>query len=316
MTRHVAIPLAVLLMLVLAAGWALRRGTEGSGAAAPAATAATAPAGATTPAAAPVPPVRPTATAAPLPPPGAEPADIVPGLRERANAGDRRAACRLAAELLRCEGNEFRIAFDQRHDESFRSDYADRPDILDATDEARIRRLQRKQACDRLPAGWRREGRHWLEAAARAGEPEAMVRYASGEQWGMSAGGFLGDPGFERWRRDAPAMMRAAMRAGMPEAVFPLMSAYGDDFGLLPGLVADDPERARAYELLHLRLRGRAEGTSRVDAAAESRAQRLAQRWHRQYFDGRQFAADTVLLTPFGFETDAADEPVFCRDRR
>lgn len=253
---------------------------------------------------------------APLPPWDMPLGELVATLRPRADAGDPRAACRLAAELLRCARNDTAIEVHRRYS-SFGSetyDKAGKLDIANRMDEQLVRRLELQIQCRAVPAEVLARGGDYLAQAARAGEPEAMIRYAIGEQWELNFDDVLANPGFDAWRRDAPAMLHRAVVAGAPEAVFLLYAAYSDDFSPYTGLVDDDRVQAQAYRMLFLRLQGRAEWVDRnLDAASVQQARDLAATWHRRYYDNRLIAAADIHLKPLYDAGVDGKDPGFCK---
>jgi hypothetical protein len=229
----------------------------------------------------------------PLPPVDAPLALIVEPLAARADAGDSRAACRLAMELIRCQGALFLAdipSFDSTRLEaeleaSGKLDAADRV-AADALEQARVAR-----ECLALPAHLVDRGPHYLGQAARAGEPEAMVRYADSQFWPPDGRGFLSHPEFDLWRRDAPGMIERAFAAGVPESAFAMMDAYQSDIGLVGSLIPNDPVKAEAVRLLMTRLHGWQEPLTlgRLDASTQARVRELARQWHEGPFQGRSY---------------------------
>ncbi|HEY9143974.1 MAG TPA: hypothetical protein VIM90_08080, partial [Arenimonas sp.] len=132
----------------------------------------------------------------------------------------------------------------------------------------------------------------WLRQAAHAGEPEAMLRYAAGEAFGVHGASFdyLRSPGFENWRREAPGMLQAVIEAGYPEAVIYRMIANQPDFGgPLANLLPADPVQDQAYNELFLLLNVdsplvelmRTNLRSQADEAVGVQARQQAARWHQ-----------------------------------
>lgn len=223
---------------------------------------------------------------------------------QRADAGDARAACRLAAELIRCRQDaQFLAAVAGSGAPA--SDRLAREGKLDAaisSDESLLALTQHQQQCQALPEGLLARAGDYLRQAARAGEPEAMILYVDGQHFPQEAMARLADPGFEAWRREAPAMAQALLARGEPESAFLLALAYGGNDDWFSGLVGDDVVQAEAYRQLLGRLSGR-EGRTRpsaLNAAEGLRANALAQEWHARHFGGRQFDRDelTRRLTP------------------
>lgn len=307
--------LAAVLALAALAGWALR--SQQPAPSAPAAAAS--PADANSPAPDPTFPagtalerLAPPVTAE-LPPPDAPLAQILPALASRADAGDRKAACRLSMELLRCSHLDdwASIAMPGQDD----GDQVSEAGGNEHMDQIRLWQLERQVQCRDVPAPLRGRGGHYLIQAARAGEPEAMVRYAEGHHWPPSGRGIVADPDFDAWRREAPAMMRRALESGAPEAAFLLMGNYSTDFDLLSALVPDDPEQALAMGMLWARLFGTSEPpylSRNLSAGALQRARERAEQMHQHYFQSRRFPRDRAMLNPTFFPPSSGSPVTFC----
>lgn len=211
------------------------------------------------------------------------PAEPLPPLAElaaRADGGDARAACQLAAELNDCRQQAV-LAGPRRK----------------GRDEGHPTR------CSSLIEKY--GGRHftYLRQAAFAGEPEAMLRYAAGEAFGVpgESYAFLSTPDFDTWRREAPAMLQSVFEAGYPEAALHLMLAQEPMFGgQLAALLPPDPLRERArMELLvlfagrHLEASKISASLPRADPALQQEAQALARRWHLEYFNALEVNPNT-----------------------
>lgn len=233
------------------------------------------------------------------PPRPVEPVPDIATLVARADGGDARAACQVAAEIAQCEQANLGAKLSAASVAQMETAAADWPDA--ARREATIAGLRARLRCQT----WLREhaGRRfaYLRQAAFAGEPEAMLRYGSGEGFGAVNGSsfaYLASPDFDSWRREAPGMMQSLFEAGYPEAALTLAFAQDPMLGgHLAALFPRDPrlERAR-IELLLLfagdrldpaalgALRGREAGE---DGAQAREARALARRWHLDYFGGR-----------------------------
>lgn len=264
-------------------------------------------------------PVRPrTETRAPLPAPGTPIAQIVGPLKARADAGDRQAACRLAVELLRCQHLEQSKAF-QSGDGLPPDVSMARQGALDAADlmaEMEIRKIQLGQQCQAVEPALIAAAAHYLASAARAGEPEAMLRYATGEHHGvLGEMGFIRDPDFERWRRDAPGMLLRAAQAGRLDAVDALATAYRTDGGPYSGLIPDDPLQGHAWALLESRLVGSGQPTlASSDAAIAVQATALAEQWHQRYFNNAVLVGGHAALShwPLHMPMKPTEQEGFC----
>lgn len=220
----------------------------------------------------PIAPLDPAKQARSLPSP-----DSVDDLVASADAGNAIAACQLAAELTDCRTRQFMRSLD--------------PDNPERVIPAR---------CEELVAGHGDRHLEWLRQAAHAGEPEAMLRYAAGEAFGVHGASFdyLRSPGFENWRREAPGMLQAVIEAGYPEAVIYRMIANQPDFGgPLANLLPADPVQDQAYNELFLLLNVdsplvelmRTNLRSQADKAVGAQARQQAARWHQDHFGGRTY---------------------------
>lgn len=268
------------------------------------------------------PPESPTRPAqAALPPVDAPLSAIVEPLVARADGGDSKAACRLAMELLRCEALAFYEtipAFNGPSQEA-RLEAKGQLDAADRVAAAEIARIRLMQECRTIPSGLRGRGGHYLGQAARAGEPEAMVRYADSQLWPPDGRGIYSDPEYDRWRRDAPAMLHRAFAAGVPEAVIVLMTAYQGDYGGVGSIIPNDPVKGEALRMLTVRMHGvpdrRTPGT--LDATSLARASALAKQWHEGPFKGRSYRGQgRVMFQPAAFPTHDGAPQDFCRSER
>jgi hypothetical protein len=264
------------------------------------------------------PPARtnPPPSSAALPPGDTPLPALIAQLQPRADAGDSLAACRLGVELLRCDANDYAVAFHQRHSSGFvrEKDAKGQLALANQVEEQHLRELELQIQCRQLPQDMRSRGSDYLVQAARAGEPEAMIRYAVGEHWGLNLDDFLADGHFDAWRREAPGMLQRAMEAGDPRAPVMLMSAFLDDLSPHTGLVADDPVRGLAFQMLHLRLAGRPSPKSRLSAAETAQAETLAAELHQRHFGNRRLdSAEQAFLRPLFSAGSDGQEPEFCR---
>lgn len=218
-----------------------------------------------------VPPLDISKPARALPPPG-----TINELAAKAGAGDAIAACQLAAELIQC-----------RVDQTLRQQLRDAENIA-------------APRCEELLG--QHLDRHFdlLRQAAHAGEPEAMLRYAMGEGFGLHGASFdyLRSPGFDTWRREAPAMLQSLLEAGYPEAVIYRMLANEPGLGgPMANLLQDDPVQDQAYSELFLLLNEesplleimRTQVRSRANETVRVQAQQQAERWHQDHFRGQTF---------------------------
>lgn len=230
------------------------------------------------------------ATLSTLPPPGTDPLAVVNALLASADAGNRRAACRVAIELMTCQH-----AAAMKGERWVRGDLealsgaeeADRQSRMDAAIAAVDTR------CQQVPAATRARTAELLAAAAHAGEPDAALLYAQGfHLMGHTASDFVAHPGFDRWRAEAEAMVWQQFRAGDRGAAFLLAIGAQDDFGLLGGLIDNDPVTARAMWLLMSRISAHRSTMKPLPPIEERRAAGLAARWHHEHFDDRIDTSD------------------------
>lgn len=264
------------------------------------------------------PPAAALSPRADLPADDAPLAGLLGPLADRANAGDRKAACRLAMELLRCE-HLADYAYITSASPAATGEDAGAASEGGSEWEIRMRRWNQHwlAQCESVPASLRGQGGRYLAQAARAGEPEAMVRYAEGHQWPPSGRGTFAGPAFDAWRRDAAGMIHRAVESGYPGAVFTLMIAYGEDKSLLASLVPDDPEQALTMSLLYSRLYGAnemAQFSRGVTPAVEVRARRRAEEMHQRLFQGRRFRGYPYPTPGFIPPMDGESTHRFCRD--
>ena len=257
----------------------------------------------------------------PLPPVDAPLALILESLAERADAGDAKAACRLAMELIRCQATAYLLgnpAFDSEARET-EMEAAGRPEVADAIAAQSLEQVRVARECLAVPPRLKDRGPGYLGQAARAGEPEAMVRYADSQFWPPDGRGSFSDPEFDLWRRDAPGMLQRAFAAGVPESAFVMMDAYQSDFSLVGSMIPNDPVKAEAIRMLMVRLHGWQERLvpSSLDAATLSRARHLAQQWHEGPFKGRSYRGqDRATFEFVGLSRRNGKPHEFCRDDR
>ena len=256
-----------------------------------------------------------------LPPADAPLAVIMAPLAARADAGDAKAACRVAMELIRCQNTDAFKPVPGLQDSAAEAALVAKGRIA-AADRLALReimRLARLKECLDVPATLRGRAAHYLGQAARAGEPEAMLRYAEGHHWPMDSRGIFANPEFDTWRRDAPGMLRRAFAAGIPEAPFSLMHAYETDSGFLAALIPNDPVRVAAMQRLMVSLhgwRGGANGRN-LGAAEAAKARELAEDWHKRLYQGRSYAGqDRSLFQYAGGRSDDGPPETFCSSDR
>lgn len=256
----------------------------------------------------------------PLPPHDAPLAQILPDLHARADAGDRRAACRLGMELLRCQhlGTwDALVSKVMEGDAEMEFEAQGNLAAANSIAEERLWRIERLQQCRGVPESLRSQGAHYLRQAALAGDPHAMLAYAEGHHWSPNGRGIALGADFDRWRQEAPGMMHAALRAGNPTAAFMLQMNYSDDFGFLSAMIPDDTYRSYVYHLLSVRLFGHRENqrlARDMDAASMERASQEAIQLHERYFKGRRFPSSMALRYPPHIRSSADGVQTFCED--
>lgn len=263
----------------------------------------------------------------PLPPKDAPISDIATQLQSRADTGDRKAACRLGIELMRChlllKVHQASVA-DWMQELELSQEAKGKPEDANRVAGLNLGFMEQARRCASLPEGLVAQGPRYLRAAALAGEPEAMLRYADGQSldaWGDFA--YLRTPEFDQWRAEAAAVLNAALAAGRPEAVELLRQAHVGDQGPLQGLFENDPVQAHAYFLLQGRLFNSPTATplpppAGLDADQVHQAEALAAAMHERHFQGRQLDFMTSLhglsplYDPTGISGPAFRDHAYC----
>ena len=244
------------------------------------------------------------------------PPDIA-NLLLRAESGDTQAACQLGTRLMACN---YAGWYGAANLEEIRQQ--ERDAVAKGDDEAANRAAAfllagtlAKRWCTGLPAGLRHRALEFTRSAALAGEPEAIVRYATGQVLVvdvMKPNAFLLSPQFDTWRTEALAMIESLERSGDPQAVLALLDAYGEG-NHLTLLVPVDPVRDAAHLLLAQKMFGeqqafdRFKALSRVTPAQAEEAESLAEQWHRSRFSGRRYRLEDHtrgLLLPFATDVE------------
>ncbi|MGQ0801813.1 MAG: hypothetical protein ACT4NL_17085 [Pseudomarimonas sp.] len=207
----------------------------------------------------------------PLPPLHTKVADVFEELAERGKRGDADAACRLAAELVRCNAAHMSQGFANDAEQ----DLARRP----ASPEQAVAQIARAQqfsesigkGCDGLSRDQLASAFDWQRQAALL---DPSLRLALVLQPALDRRNFLGE--FDRWaeyRRLALPWLEEAARAGDAAAVIALARIYGDHrmhVMLPPQFRIQDDERFVQYAELMDRY---GVGLDVVrNAAAEARA--------------------------------------------
>jgi hypothetical protein len=323
---------------------AMRSASAGTAGAATTATKTTAPA------AAPISTARPIAASSaassaatlPLPPLDAPLASIIDALRQRANAGDARAACRLAAELRKCELVDVQLAFAQHLEQQRQT--SEQPDSAPGSGRGRGRRddgqfadaqyrnaLAASEHCKGVAQSSPTEQfRYWRQAALQGHIP-SMTMYASGNAFRLrNSLSQLQD--LEIYRHEAEAIARRAAFAGDTEALLALSMAYAPQHEQMqPSLLAQATGTNPVEELAMLLLaqqrgitQGRPRGRGpmfswdapsidsaiaavreRIDAEQALRAERLAAERNAQYpANNTSSYGATEPRSPFGFDAE------------
>ncbi len=215
-----------------------------------------------------------------LPPDNAPLAEVFDELKARADAGDAHAACRLAVDLLDCGAVDATAQgqLDGLRTREATSEHKGNLTEANGYAEMQAQVVAAQQRCARIGQDQIALAGNYLRAAAKAGVPEAMLRYADGQGFGRALGlAALRDPNFDTWRREAPEMMRASLAAGRPGAAMVLADAYRTDTqAYFSALVPNDATQARAYSVLFLRLMGKDAPAGAATVAPETLAQMRA----------------------------------------
>ncbi|KFN42064.1 hypothetical protein N787_04655 [Arenimonas metalli CF5-1] len=169
-----------------------------------------------------------------------------------------------------------------------------------------LRHAELKRTCAGLDDDLIARGAHYLRQAALAGEPDAVVRYATGGTFRITgSNAYLTTPEFEQWRREAPAMVQRALEAGQPGAVLLMLETHSTNY-FLPWLTPHDPDAAEASLALARRVFGEDFDASRFDIKVRddprhrAEAERRAAEMHARHFDGepQDFARAAHGLVP------------------
>lgn len=253
-------------------------------------------------------------------PPTATPFDLAaPVLAAHAQAGNARAACRLAFELLRCRHS---LRMDRlRHLQTATAEaIASEGDIERAiqADEATLRIAESAMVCRKVDAGLHEQANDFLVQAANARIPYAMYLYGTGEHIQQDPG-FAARPEFDAWRRTAPAMMIAARDAGIPDAASYLAHAYSNEWPLGAAMFADDPVQANAHWHLMSLLRSGVPGSSHpyargLDADKEDASLQLARRLHARAYGGRIYPGFSgYAALPYSLHNPTSEPGIDCQ---
>lgn len=237
----------------------------------------------------------------PPPPERAPVARIFEALKQRADAGDAHAACRLAVDLVRCRSLPMMQAVastpaEDGHDNE--TDFARKGNLAAANffAEAKLRLLEAQERCKDVSKKQTAFAAKYLRQAARAGISDAIVRYADGQAFDtMAMFGMLRDPAFDAWRREAPELAMQALRQGNPKVVPILYAAYSSDAALCGGLIRDDPVQARAYLVLLTKLKNAPPPRAGSLTPAQLDAADALATWiYREDFHGRSLSGEQL----------------------
>lgn len=206
-------------------------------------------------------------------------------LRRRADAGDPKAACRLAAEVDRCSRvKEQIVALDARmrrmQDNPQANQRQRRGGPVDLVG-AGERMLAEDARCQGAPELAPMEKYGYLRQAALAGHIPAMVEYATGNVFRMRDT-LESLPALATYRVEAEALARRAAASGDAGAMMALASAYSPDRnegrpGLLMQVVKPDAAESLAlYLQLQQQLAGETDaGSTRMRRFVEQQVSRL-----------------------------------------
>lgn len=239
----------------------------------------------------------------PLPPPDLPLRDSFAELKRRADGGDANAACRLAAELDRCD----RLREEVRNLDTLMKVFATGAQsggIFGTRDRAVERRtlmVRTLAHCDGAPRLEPRQVVHYWRMAALGGHLPSLTHYATGDAFGPRPSlDLLGE--LQVYRSEAGKLARRAAAAGDPMALLSLARAYSPigkaasgEWTYLDQAVEPDVVQSLAlFRLAHLayagdehmestlaRNIGRIEGT--MTGSQRLQADRLLQRLQREW---------------------------------
>jgi hypothetical protein len=249
----------------------------------------------------------------PLPPADLQVVANYDELKQRADAGNSKAACRLALDLSRCAVNK--PTYEALKRERAKNPNSNPSKDLDlasqqATDKYILNVLTVGQLCEGVTDAQFKQRSKYLRQAAYAGIPVAMVNYASNGSF-ENTQALLQDASYDLWKKDAINMTQRALAMGVPEAALMFQNAYADDYGsLFSGLVPNDPVKAEVYRLLNMRLLNEtAEKNDSLTQKEIDYATAESDRMFTQYFQNQPRKQDFNLLYYFGSEENQSDSP-------
>lgn len=205
------------------------------------------------------------ALSAPLPALDAPLADMIEDLHQRADAGDARAACRLAAELRKCELADVELAYAQQASRMLKRIQQDPPTGAARPNEEQFKsyaanmasQVDHAVATSEHCAGVKSSSpseqfRYWRQAAL-AGHLSSMTMYASGNIFRLR-NSLAQLPDFEIYRHEAERIARSAALAGDKAALFALISAYAPQHDQLVLSLLAQATGANSVETLSMLL--------------------------------------------------------------
>lgn len=197
--------------------------------------------------------------APPLPPLDAKITDVHDALKERALAGDGKAACRLAIDLQQCVWQDAILqGLDRTMQQMTRQPQGPLNDTRRKAMESSMLDMMQAQAdyvarltarCEGLSEAQVADHVDWWRKAASTGHLPSLVHYAKGDAFRMNATLDNLDR-LAAYKGEAERLMRTAAAAGSPEALQQLLLAYAPERGprdnLLQQAVKPDPAEAQA----------------------------------------------------------------------
>jgi len=225
----------------------------------------------------------------PLPPKETPLKDVLAQLQERADAGDHKAACRIALDLRACRQAIGTLEFQGKlMERRLEMDEGQETDMLQAMEHS----LQRTEGCEGLPSGdklmWK-----YTRQAARAGNVAVMEAYGF-DAMNTVLGSDLGTAELKPLLAERDMMLLTAARAGSVNARQALrmrLMPQGMGLALDPEAGLTEIEREKIVEALQPPLepgqdRGpRITGLGLLDDRQKKDAERL-----RQFFEDRKLA--------------------------
>lgn len=256
----------------------------------------------------------------PLPPANMPLSEIYVLLQRRADAGDGKAACRLAIELVRCQqalnmNKYMSVDPDVIVEEADKSmNPGDKLKMANSIDEQKLTIMEKAKSCGKISTNQLMQTSRYLRQAAYASQADAMVAYVDGR--GLEGeGGFalVRSADFDVWRRDALPIAQRALQRGIPEAVYLFSNAYSDENSLFSGLIVNDVVHAETMRLLQLRLEGTALPVeTTLNASDYQRASSESDAMFRNYFNGRVQPKISFMKRLMSYTSTKKDEVAPC----